>query len=109
MDAIQKNQPSELYDKNQELYDKWFSGLIDFIKVEHLLLQTGTASSSQKELYNNMILGDRISTYTQIREQLSIPFIKEIMFDYIEELKNANHLPNKLAFALSDSKILVWS
>lgn len=105
-----KNTPSaELYDQNKETYDTWFSGLIDFIKVEHLLLQTGTASKPQKELYNNMILGDSLSVYTNIRQQISTPFIKEIIFDYIEELRKSNQLPNKLAFALSDSKLLVWS
>lgn len=92
-----------------ENIDQWFSQFIDHLKVDHFLLQTNSATEEKKEFYKAVMSGDEILLASQVRNTSSKVFVKRIIFEYLQELKSNNKMPLKLAFGISDSKILVWS
>jgi hypothetical protein len=94
--------------KDNEL-DDWFSTLIENIKTDHFLLKENIASKETKQFYQTFMSGDETSILAQVRGLSSIGFIKNLIVDYLKEVKSFKKLPLKLAFGLSDSKILVWS
>lgn len=106
MSAINKN--TELQASESKI-DSWFSTIIDHIKVDHLLMSTGTAPVEKKEFYNDLINGEMASLMGKTRDNSTQFFITQILRDYINELRTLNKLPLKLAMGLSDSKLLVWS
>ncbi len=101
------NAPAE--SNKDEKINKWFSDFIDDIKVDHFLLTTQTASVAKQRLYDAIISGDEESVARSVRETSSKYMVKKLVYDYLQELRNYNKIPLKLAFGLSDSKILVWS
>lgn len=94
---------------NHAEIDKWFGELIDELKTDHFLLSQDVAPSEKKQLYSDMIFGDHMSVFSGMRSSSSMYFISNIIRDYLQELKNHDSKPIKLAMGLSDSKILVWS
>jgi len=102
---IQSNSPEQYWDN----IDKWFTSFIDNLKVDHVMLQTGVASKETKEFYDAIVMNDTTKLMTSLRSGSSQYFIKSIVYDYINELKTTERKPLKLAFGLSDSKILIWS
>lgn len=103
---LEKNTQEVLKD---DKIDSWFSGFIDQIKVDHLLVSTKTASPDKMKMYNAFISGDEKAILSQTRNLSSIHFIKNLVFDYISEINHQKKRPLKLALGISDSKILVWS
>lgn len=105
------NSPSEEH-KNAQM-DKFFSHLLDTvvdgIKIDHLMITENVAPPETKEFYEGLQSGDAIRTLGSVRKMSSEVFIKSIVKDYITELGSFQRKPLKLALALSDSKLLVWS
>lgn len=98
-----------IQDQKNDNVDQWFTQFIDHLKVDHLMLQTNSAPFDKREFYNAVMSGDEISLASQVRNSSSKIYVKKIIFDYLEELGKLNRKPIKLAFGISDSKILVWS
>ncbi len=89
--------------------DEWFGNLVDSIKTDHFLMTEDIAPVEKKNLYNDLIFGNQKSVVSKMRETSTMFFITEIITEYVKEIKNQHKNPLKLALALTDSKILVWS
>lgn len=110
MNQIKDIKPVSGNDQIQPLIiDEWFVQLIDHLKVDHFMLQTNTASNEKTELYYALMQNDGDKVFSNLRRDSSQFFIKALVFDYLNELKEANKNPLKLALGISDSKILVWA
>lgn len=106
MALTQELKPSEL---PQEQLDNWFEQFIHGIKVDKLALETATASKDKTELYMNAITGNVRGMMKDMRFLSSQYFIQQITIAFINEIVNRGVKPQKLAFSLSPSTILVWS
>lgn len=95
--------------QDNDYIDDWFDTLIKQIQTDHYLLKENIASDETKEFYNSFFLGSDIELNANTRKLSSIWFIRNIIIDYLDEIRLSEHLPVKLALGLSDSKILVWS
>lgn len=103
------NPTREIVNNEKELMQKWFDDLVSSIRVDQLQLETNTASAEKETFYNNFISGNHIENMAEMRSITSKTFIEELVFFYLKELKlRAVHL-EKLAFVLSDAKVLVWA
>ncbi|CAN5488842.1 hypothetical protein BH11BAC5_BH11BAC5_43100 [soil metagenome] len=89
--------------------DNWFIGIIDHLKVDHFMLATNIATDEKKAFYHDIIHGETASLFQKTRDSSTQYFITAILKDFINELKETNRLPLKLAMGFSDSKLLVWS
>ena len=89
--------------------DSWFVSFIDDMKADHFMLETNSASVEKKDLYTALIRNDSQQIVRQLRTFSTQHYITSIVVDYLNELKSNNKNPLKLAFGISDSKILVWS
>lgn len=98
--------------KNAHL-DNFFSRLaetvVESLKIDHLMMTHDVAPPETKEFYEGLQSGDAIRALGSFRKMSSEVFIKQIIRDYITELGGFNRKPLKLALALSDSKLLIWS
>jgi HEPN domain-containing protein len=88
--------------------DQWFSDFISHLNADRFMLATNTASADTKKFYEAFINEDEVTMSKLVRQQTSISFIKRLIYDYLKELKQRK-TPLRLAFSLSDSKILVWA
>lgn len=89
--------------------DQWFETMINSIKVDHLQMQTNTASEEKTRIYNNLVEGKHSEMFSDMRNISSQFFIEELVKEYISELNTRNVSTNQLAFELSDAKVLVWA
>lgn len=109
MNNEKQSRANQSDDKQGQNLDQWFGALIQELQTDHYLLKENIASKETKTFYDAMMSGNESSMAAQIRETSSRFFIKNIVFDYLSEIKTFNKIPVKLALGLSDSKILVWS
>ena len=89
--------------------DSWFEGMIGTIKVDQLQLQTKTASEEKTKLYHDMIEGRQSELVSNLRNMSSQFFIEELVKEYLTGLNQRGASLNKMAFDLSDARILVWA
>lgn len=87
----------------------WFDELINMLRTDQIMLETKTAPEKTNALYNTFIFGNEAEIVESTRAASSLYFIKNLVFDYLKELKAYNRSPIKLALDLSDAKILVWA
>ena len=87
----------------------WFDDLIGSLRADELLLEKDMASEEKKKMYSTLFNGDERELNASSRSASSVYFIKNLVFDYFDELKAYNRQPLKLALELSDAKILVWA
>jgi hypothetical protein len=73
------------------------------------MMQNKVASKEKEEMYKAFITGDERAILSNVRKSSTQLFIRRIVFEYLNELRNSENKPIKLALGLSDSKILVWS
>lgn len=95
------------------IHEEWFSNFINEIN-DHIIadkkeLESGDASKAKREYYNSLITGDFVKTLSIMRNDTSSLLIKNIVVNYLNKLKEHNIFPLKLAFDLSNNKILVWA
>lgn len=60
-------------------------------------------------MYTAFIHNDDVAIASEVRSSSSKFFIRRILTEYLSILTENNNLPLKLAFGISDNKILVWS
>ena len=106
MDITKKHDTHQV---DNNVFDDWFQNLIDNIKTDHFLMTENIAPVEKKALYTDLIFGNQKNVLSNMREASTMYFITEIISEYVMEIKNQQKNPLKLALALSDSKILVWS
>jgi hypothetical protein len=98
---------------NANQHEEWFENLIKEVTTQILKdkseLEEGVASNETTQMYealaNNNILG-MISSVNQIAAQLTV---RQIVYDYIKQIKQQQIDLNKLAFDLSSNRILIWA
>jgi len=98
-----------LQSPSNETISHWFDKLISDVSVDRLMMETKTAPSVTEKFYLNAINEDHDATNNFLREQSTKYFVSQLLQDYFKELKSFNSFPQKLAFDLSDAKILVWA
>lgn len=85
----------------------WFDQFIATLRVHELELDTQTASSEVKELYD-AVMSENIDEMAFVTKALSQKFfVRKIIFDYLKML--GQHIPLRLAFDFGDSEVLVWA
>jgi hypothetical protein len=89
--------------------EHWFENLIGSIRVDQLEIETNTATPEKQRLYENMMSGDPMKMIGEMRELSSKAIIELLIKDYMAEIKKGAFNIKKLAFDLSDSKVLVWA
>lgn len=87
----------------------WFDELVENIRIDQLLIETDTAPLHKKNFYNTLFTGHESEIAASARVSTSMYFIKNLLLDYVTELKNFKLKPSKIALDLSDAKILVWA
>ena len=101
--------PEATSSPSKQEIDSWFVSFIDIMKADHFMMETNSAPTKTRELYTALIKNDTPQLAQQLRNMSSQHYIGNIVVDYMNELKSNNKTPLKLAFGISDSKILVWS
>lgn len=87
----------------------WFEQLISHIKVDKLMIETETADQEKFKFYQDAISGNHTEIFKSIRFNASQALIKDVVFNFLSEIKKRNALPIKLAFSLTPATILVWA
>lgn len=95
--------------QTDDLVESWFDEFVGTIRAEQLQLQTSVASQEKKDFWSLMISGNQNEILHQGRTATSIHFIQSIILEFLRELNERGCKPLKLAFDLSDAKILVWA
>lgn len=94
-------------DNITEIKSTWFDEFIAAIRTHQLQLETNTASESLKQFYEVAINGNQNQLAQLSKESANQHFIKQIIISYLKEIENK--MPEKLAFDLDDSEVLVWA
>jgi hypothetical protein len=94
---------------NQSTIDNWFTSIIEQIKVDHMMISEKVAPTEKQEFYSALINGNEGDVLYKMRGDSSRYFIERILKEYLNEINKLGKPPIKLAFGLSDSKLLVWS
>lgn len=93
-------------------HEQWFSTFIDqvneSIKEDKRNLETGNASSETIELYRSLQNEDTVSFMSITRSTSSLALVREIVLDFLRNLKKSNVSPLKLALDMSQNKVLAW-
>jgi ribosomal protein L16 Arg81 hydroxylase len=92
-----------------EKINDWFNQFISEIKVDQMMIETNTAPAEKKEFYTNAMTGNVLGIFSSMRLESTKFYISQIVNDYFKELHENKANPQKLAFDLSDAKILVWA
>lgn len=87
----------------------WFDRFMHHLKVDHLALETNTASSEKQDFYQRMATADATDLALTSRIQSSRHFLGQLILSYISELKQRHVEPLQLAMDFSDASVLVWA
>jgi PhoPQ-activated pathogenicity-related protein len=97
------------FSKDQTAIDNFFTEVIGTLTADHMMLAQDIASPETKNFYNKMMSDNPLIYVGETRDMSTKAFVRHILTDFVNAVKNRKHLPLKLAIGLSDSKILVWS
>lgn len=91
--------------------EAWFNQLVHDIRVDELTLKTKTINPIKEGLYSDLIAGNTDKVIHEFKDLLSKHVISQITLSYMKELVELlkDSIPLKLAFRLTNSKILVWA
>jgi hypothetical protein len=87
----------------------WFDGFMNHLRVDHIALETNTASSEKRDFYQRMATADATDLAFTSRIQSSRHFLGQLILSYIDELKQRQVEPRQLAMDFSDASVLVWA
>lgn len=107
--SVKQKLPAKASSQEPDPVDQWFSDLIDQLNVDHLLIKEKVAPKEKIDLYNKLIFGEHVDLMSNSRHLSTRFFLSKLIVEYVQELKNLNKMPLKLALGLSDSKIMVWA
>ncbi len=94
---------------NQTDTNQWFEDMVSNLKIDQLLMQADLLEKQKKEVYEALISGDQEFMHNYARKSSSAFFIKNLIDSYFIELIERKALPKRLAFELSNAKVLVWA
>ena len=87
----------------------WFDNVVASLRVDELKLETGQASPEEVAFYASIQAGDADQMAEMMNTQGSQHFIKRLLTDYINQLRETRATPLELAVELSAHTILVWA
>ena len=89
--------------------DQWFEQLVATLGADKFMLDSDVASEDLKDFYGTLIEGNADKLALQSKQISQQHFISKILREYINLIRK-NHLsPQKLAFDLNDTEVLVWA
>ncbi len=91
--------------QNQTIND-WFDNAVSTLRVHEIQLETGTSSTEIENIYKAAIEGDLLELARINKHHYQKVVISKILIEYLQLIKESNF--EKIAFAISDSKLLVW-
>lgn len=97
----------EIASSKQSSLETWFDNLIGTLRAHELQINTKTADSELESFYDTMRTGNADSMAKLTRGMSQQHFLKSIVIDYIQSIKDS--LPLKLAFDFHDSEVSVWA
>ncbi|KGO89537.1 hypothetical protein [Flavobacterium suncheonense] len=93
----------------QSTQDDWFATMINAIKVDQLTYKTDTMHPEKREMYANFIENNYLEAAKQGRKMTSTVIIPHMLQLYFSTLSDKIKDLKKIAFDMSDTKILVWA
>ncbi len=88
--------------------DEWFDTFIATLRVDQLQIQTNTAEENKKEVYKDLIEGNTKKVLSNVVVHSQQLFVYEIVKDFLSEIVARKVDYSRLAFDLSNTKVLVW-
>lgn len=73
------------------------------------MIELGTIDPEKGKFYDNMFSGNIEQILFDHREKISMALIERMVIEFIKLLLEKKIRPEKLAFELSNYKVLVWS
>lgn len=95
--------------QNSNKLGEWFENFISNVNTDRLMIETNTAPEHKISMYNDLADGRFDKILSDMRNTSSMYFIKELIWEYVSELKARKVSTTQLAFDLSDAKVLVWA
>lgn len=89
--------------------DQWFEELVATLGADKFMLDSDVASVELKSFYQTLIEGNAEKLAFQGKEMSQQHFISRILMEYLNVLKKNHLVPEKLAFDLNDTEVLVWA
>ncbi|HVX51632.1 MAG TPA: hypothetical protein VHB48_15835 [Chitinophagaceae bacterium] len=105
---VAQNQPTSSAFSPEKM-DSFFEEMIATLNADHLMLETNTATEEKRKFYSAVINKNELEAVSITRMTSSMYFVKRLLTGYLDEITNKGVKLNKLAFDLSDAKILVWA
>jgi hypothetical protein len=93
----------------EQARDQWFSSMIHSLKTDKMLLDTDTASTQIKAFYDAIINDDVVAMGAQSKAAMNQLLTKQAVFTFFSHLLKSGHLPQRLAFDVAHSSLLVWA
>ncbi len=96
---------------NDSWFNKFIKETVHGIRVDELQLKTNTADEVKVKVYDSLQSGDTDAVIDTYRDLLFKHYVSTITKSYISEVMPliVTNMPIKLAFRLTNSKILVWA
>lgn len=99
---------------NQSLFNsqrgsQWFDEIIATIRTHQLVLETDLADKKRKEFYELMITGSEAEIAGVTNSMTTMVLVKNMLFDYIQELNKKEIEFEDIAFDNTNSGLLVWA
>lgn len=107
--SLKQKLPAKAPSQEPDPIDQWFSDFIDHLNVDHMLIKEKVATKEKTDYYNKLIFGGQEDLMSETRHLSTRFFLSKLIFEYVQELKTLNKMPEKLALGLSDSKVMVWA
>ncbi|NOS85216.1 MAG: hypothetical protein HOP31_08765 [Ignavibacteria bacterium] len=111
MSETKTNTTKTAFTTKEAWFNSFIAETVHGIRVDELALKTNTADPDKISYYDSLMAGDAAKLINYNREFIFKYYISEITKAYIVEVLNLilTNSALKLAFRLSNSKILVWA
>jgi len=87
----------------------WFNEFIGQLRTDEQMLELGAINPDKEKFYQNIFSGDIEAILLDNREKISMAIIERMIREYLTVLTDRKAFPDKLAFELSNYKVLVWA
>ena len=89
--------------------NQWFNEFIGQLRTDEQMLEIGAMHPEKEKFYNNMFSGNIEEILLDNRERISMAIIERMVREYLNHLISKKVFPEKIAFELSNYKVLVWA
>ena len=87
----------------------WFNEFIGELRTDEAMLEIGAINPEKEKFYDDIISGNFQEILFDHREKVSMALIAQMVKEYLKILFEEKKVsPEKIAFELSNYKVLVW-